>query len=158
MYGRIDETRCGRVSNCGRVAKKDEGMKIRVVVIICVAALLIAVAVGVAAVLRNRRHLLPPPEVPLAVSPAEVCVKAVERKPEPMDHEVVEASSAVAIVCGADPMTADRYEARNDADERTWLTDLIRRTAAFSGVKLMSYSVIMSNHFTYSSTSAVRRR
>ena len=44
-----------------------------------------------------------------------------------------------------------------DADERTWLTDLIRRTAAFSGVKLMSYSVIMSNHFTYSSTSAVRR-
>ena len=32
-----------------------------------------------------------------------------------MDHEVVEASSAVAIVCGADPTTADRYEARNDA-------------------------------------------
>ena len=45
-----------------------------------------------------------------------------------------------------------------DADERTWLTDLIQRTVAFSGVKLMSYSVIMSNHFTYSSTSAVRRR
>jgi hypothetical protein len=44
-----------------------------------------------------------------------VRVKAVERKPEPMDHEVVEASSAIAIVCGADPTTADRYEARNDA-------------------------------------------
>ena len=39
----------------------------------------------------------------------------MERKLEPMDHEVVEASSAVAIVCGADPTTADRYEARNDA-------------------------------------------
>ena len=121
-------------------------------------ALLIAAAVGAVVASRNRRQPLPPPDVPVAASPAEVRVKAVERKPEPMDHEVVEASSAVAIVCGADPTTADRYEARNDADERTWLTDLIRRTAAFSGVKLMSYSVIMSNHFTYSSTSAVRRR
>jgi len=124
---------------------------------VCGTALLIAAAVGVAA-LRNRRQPAPPPDVPVAALPAEVRVKAVERKPEPLDHEVVEASSAVAIVCGADPTTADRYEARNDADERTWLTDLIRRTAAFSGVKLMSYSVIMSNHFTYSSTSAVRRR
>ena len=125
---------------------------------VCGTVLLIAAVVVVAVALRNRQQPAPPPDVPVAVSPAEVCVKAVERKPEPMDHEVVEASSAVAIVCGADPTTADRYEARNDADERTWLTDLIRRTAAFSGVKLMSYSVIMSNHFTYSSTSAVRRR
>ena len=99
MYGRIDETRCGRVSNCGRVAKKDEGMKIRVVVIICVAALLIAVAVGVAAVLRNRRHLLPPPEVPLAASPAEVRVKAVERKAELVKRvNVALVSVIVAIV------------------------------------------------------------
>ena len=133
-------------------------MRKRVIVIVSGTALLIAVAVGVAAVLRNRQQPAPPPEVPVAASPAGVRIKAVERKPEPSDHEVVEASAAVAIVCGADSATADRYEARNDADERTWLTDLIQRTAAFSGVKLMSYSVIMSNHFTYSSTSAVRRR
>ena len=127
-------------------------------IILCGTALLIAAVVVVAVALRNRQQPAPPPDVPVAASPAEVRVKAVERKPEPSDHEVVEASAAVAIVCGADSATADRYEARNDADERTWLTDLIQRTAAFSGVKLMSYSVIMSNHFTYSSTSAVRRR
>ena len=91
-------------------------MKIRVVVIICVAALLIAVAVGVAAVLRNRRHLLPPPEVPLAASPAEVRVKAVELKTEPVEQgDVALASAAVEIVCGMDEATANRYEARNDA-------------------------------------------
>ena len=127
-------------------------------VIVCGIALLITAVFAVVVASRNRSQPLPSPDVPVAASPAEVRVKAVERKPEPMDHEVVEASTAVAIVCGADATTADRYEARNDADERTWLTDLIRRTAAFSGVKLMSYSVIMSNHFTYSSTSAVRRR
>ena len=123
---------------------------------VCGAALLIAVAVVVA--MRERQPALLMPEASVSQTPAEVRVKAVERKPEPLDHEVVEASTAVAIVCGADSATADRYEALRDADERTWLTDLIRRTAAFSGVKLMSYSVIMSNHFTYSSTSAVRRR
>ena len=130
----------------------------QLIVIVCGTALLVAAAVGVVVASRNHRQPAPPPDVPVAASPAEVRVKAVERKPEPSDHEVIEASAAVAIVCGADYATADRYEARNDADERTWLTDLIRRTTAFSGVKLMSYSVIMSNHFTYSSTSAVRRR
>ncbi len=84
------------------------------IVTVCGTALLIAAAVGVAA-LRNRRQPVPLPEVPVAASPAEVRVKAVERKPEPMDHEVVEAFTAVAIVCGADSATADRYEARNDA-------------------------------------------
>ena len=83
------------------------------IVTVCGAALLIAAAVVVA--LRNRRHPASPPDVPVAASPAEVRVKAVERKPEPSDHEVVEASTAVAIVCGADSATADRYEARNDA-------------------------------------------
>ena len=133
-------------------------MSRRLFVIVFGASLSVAAAVAVVVASRNRHQPAPPPDVPVAVSPAEVCVKAVERKPEPSDHEVIEASAAVAIVCGADYATADRYEARNDADERTWLTDLIQRTAAFSGVKLMSYSVIMSNHFTYSSTSAVRRR
>jgi hypothetical protein len=73
------------------------------------------IAAAVAVVLRNRQQPALPPDVPLAALPAEVRVKAVERKPEPMDHEVVEASTAVAIVCGADSATADRYEARNDA-------------------------------------------
>lgn len=133
-------------------------MEIRAVVIIGGIALLLAAVVDVVVASRNRCQPLPLPDVPVAASPAEVRVKAVERKPEASDYEDVEASAAVAIVCGADYATAGRYEARNDADERTWLTDLIQRTAAFSGVKLMSYSVIMSNHFTYSSTSAVRRR
>ena len=87
------------------------------IVIVCGTALLIAAAAAVGAVVasRNRRQPLPPPDVPVAASPAEVRVKAVERKPEPTDHEVIEASAAVAIVCGADSATADRYEARNDA-------------------------------------------
>ena len=77
--------------------------------------LLIAAVVAVVFASRNRQQPAPPPDVPVAALPAEVRVKAVERKPEPLDHEVVEASSAVAIVCGADHTTADRYEARNDA-------------------------------------------
>jgi len=89
-------------------------MTIRAVVIIGRLALLVAAVVGVAVALRNRRQMLPP-DVPVSVSSAEVRVKALERKPEPMDHEVVDASSAVAVVCGADATTADRYEARNDA-------------------------------------------
>ena len=85
------------------------------IVMTCWTALLIAAAVVVVSALRNRHQPLPPPDVPVAALPAEVRVKVVERKPEPTDHEVVEASTAVAIVCGADPATADRYEARNDA-------------------------------------------
>ena len=90
-------------------------MNRRKIVTVCGTALLIAAAVAVVVASRNRRQPAPPLGVPLAALPAEVRVKAVERKPEPMDHEVVEASTAVAIVCGADSATADRYEARNDA-------------------------------------------
>lgn len=85
------------------------------IVTVCGAALLIAVVVAVVVALRNRQQPAPPPDVPVAASPAEVRVKAVECKPEPSDHDVVEASTAVAIVCGEDAATADRYEARNDA-------------------------------------------
>ena len=85
------------------------------VVISCGIALLIAAVVAVVVASRNRCQPLPPPDVPVAASPAGVRIKAVERKPEPSDHEVVEASTAVAVVCGADATTADRYEARNDA-------------------------------------------
>ena len=90
-------------------------MNRRKMVPVCGIALLIAAAVAVVVALRNRQQPAPPPDVPVAASPAEVRVKAVERKPEPSDHEVVEAFTAVAIVCGMDEATADRYEARNDA-------------------------------------------
>ena len=82
---------------------------------VCMTALLLSAAVAVVVALRNRQQSAPPTDVLVAVSPAEVRVKAVERRPEPSDHEVIEASAAVAIVCGADAATADRYEARNDA-------------------------------------------
>ena len=80
---------------------------------VCVTALLIAAAVVVALLERQQASL---PEVPVAQTPAEVRVKAVERKSAPVaDGEVAAASEAIAIVCGMDKATADRYEARNDA-------------------------------------------
>ena len=84
------------------------------IVTVCGSALLIAAAVVVAS--RNRRQPAPPPEVLLAASPAEVRVKAVERKAELVERdEVAAVSGTVAIVCGRDEATADRYEALNDA-------------------------------------------
>ena len=90
-------------------------MNRRKIVTVCGTVLLIAAVVGVVVAPRDHRQPLPPPDVPVAQTSAEVRVKAVERKPEPSDHEVVEASTAVEVVCGADATTADRYEARNDA-------------------------------------------
>jgi len=85
----------------------------RMIAITCVAALLIAAAVVVA--LRERQPVQLP-DVPVAASPAEVRVRAVERRVETLKQgEVVAASGAVAIVCGEDAATTDRYEARNDA-------------------------------------------
>jgi len=55
----------------------------RLIVIVCWAALLIAAAVVVAS--RDRVQSLPLPSVPM-VSPAEVRVKAVERKAELRTH------------------------------------------------------------------------
>ena len=80
-----------------------------------VAVLLIVAVVAVIATLRNSPQPVPPPDLPVAVPVAEVRVKAVERKTEATGHEAIEASAAVAVVCGADSTTADRYEARNDA-------------------------------------------
>ena len=87
----------------------------RVIVIVCGTALLIAAAVVVA--LRERQQPAPLPEAPVVQTPAEVHVKAVERKTEAVAErgEVAAASGAVAIVCGEDAATAGRYEARNDA-------------------------------------------
>ena len=70
---------------------------------------------------RGEKPQMPAPETP--ASPAEVRIKAVERKvqlverkAEPTERgEAALASGAVAIVCGMDEATADRYEARNDA-------------------------------------------
>ena len=56
-------------------------MEIRAVVIIGGIALLLAAVVDVVVASRNRCQPLPPPDVPVAASPAEVRVKAVERKP-----------------------------------------------------------------------------
>jgi hypothetical protein len=85
-------------------------------VLVCGAVLLIAAAVAVGIASRNRQQPLPPPDVPVAAYSAEVCVKAVERKPvAAVVTAAPDASRAVAIICGKDPVTAGRYEARNDA-------------------------------------------
>ena len=86
----------------------------RLIVIVCGTALLIAAAVVVA--LRERQQA-PLPEAPVAQTPAEVRVKAIERNSavDAVAPAAPDASRAVAIVCGADSATADRYEARNDA-------------------------------------------
>ena len=57
-------------------------MNRQMIVMLCGPALLIAAVVAVVVASRNRRQPAPPPEVPLAASPAEVRVKAVERKAE----------------------------------------------------------------------------
>ena len=62
------------------------------IVTVCGASLLIAAAVGAVVASRNRRQPLPPPDVPVAASPAEVRVKAVERKGETLDLSNAEAA------------------------------------------------------------------
>ena len=92
------------------------GMKIRMIVIVCGTALLIAATVAIGIASRNRQQPLPPPDVPVSASSAEVRVKAVERNPVAAVVTAAPAASrAVAIICGKDPATSNRYEARNDA-------------------------------------------
>ena len=85
----------------------------RLVIIVCGIALLIAASVC-ALVFCERRQPSPLPEAPVAQTPAAVRVKAVERNPA-VAAAAPDASRAVAVVCGADEATADRYEVRNDA-------------------------------------------
>ena len=86
------------------------------IVAICGTVLLIAAAVAVVVALRNRQQPAPPPDALVAALPAEVHVKAVERNSVAATTTAAfDASRVVAIVCGADKATADRYEARNDA-------------------------------------------
>ena len=65
-------------------------MKKRLIVIVFGTVLLIAVAVVVA--LHERRQTVPRPDVPVAASPAEVRVKAVERNVETLDFGNAEAA------------------------------------------------------------------
>ena len=53
----------------------------RGVLFVCMTALLLAATVAVVVASRNRQQPAPPPEVPVAQTPAEVRVKAVERNP-----------------------------------------------------------------------------
>ena len=69
----------------------------RMIVIFSGSALLIVAAIVVA--LRERWQPVPPPEAPVAQTPADVRVKAVERKGETVERdEVAAASGSVAIV------------------------------------------------------------
>ena len=78
---------------------------------------LVALAVVLVAVLtlcRRGKKADVPLGIPCA-NPAAIKVKAVEKTVVPVGQSLADASAAVAIICGADDATADRYEARNDA-------------------------------------------
>jgi hypothetical protein len=79
----------------------------RKIAIVCGVMLLVA-ALAYIVVSRNHRQLLPSLGVPVAQTPAEVRVKAVERKTETVERENVTASGAIAIVCGEDAATAGK--------------------------------------------------
>ena len=82
--------------------------------IACVAAIVVVAVVVVSSSNRSKSGIMP--EVLVVQTPAEVRIKSVERKAEPVSEgEEAAVSGAVAIVCGEDAATAERYEARNDA-------------------------------------------
>ena len=76
--------------------------------------MLIAAVVGVV-VSHNPRQSLPSPSPAPRSEPSQIAVKPVEPKDAPLGPMPVDIPDAVAVVCGADGATADRYEARNDA-------------------------------------------
>jgi hypothetical protein len=76
-------------------------MNRRLIEIACGTTPLIAAAVAVVVASRNRHQPAPPLDVPVAQTPAEVRVKAVERKTETVARENVTGSGAVAIVFGS---------------------------------------------------------
>ena len=75
-------------------------MKKRLIVIVFGTVLLIAAAVVVALLERQQAPL---PEVPVAQSPADVRVKAVERKSEPVEQHIWTLFASLAHV-RADPI------------------------------------------------------
>ena len=80
-----------------------------------IAVLLVCAAI--VSVPGSRTRVTPSPLVQVvSATPSEVRVRAVKSKAPPIAHTAgVAASRAVAIICGADEATADRYEARNGA-------------------------------------------
>ena len=91
-------------------------MNKRKIVIIFVTSLLIAVVVAVVIVSRRCRQALPLSEVSVVASSSEVRIKAVERNSVAnVSTAAFDASRAVAIICGKDSATANRYEERNNA-------------------------------------------
>ena len=78
---------------------------------------LLLVCVAILLAMRNGRRETPLPPVPEATgTPSEVRVKPVVRKDAARKPAVAASTSrAVAVVCGEDAATADRYEARNGA-------------------------------------------
>ena len=91
-------------------------MNKRKIVIICMTSLLIAVVVAVVIVSRRCRQALPLSEVSVVASSSEVCVKAVKLNSAANIATVAfDASCIIAIICGKDSATADRYEERNNA-------------------------------------------
>ena len=71
----------------------NDKMTKRLIVIVCGTVLLIAAAVVVA--IRERQPALPMPEAPVAQTPAEMRVKAVERMGETLDFSNAEAPLAM---------------------------------------------------------------
>lgn len=88
----------------------------RVATLVCAAAALVAIAVGVAMLAHNKRDAVRMPDVPVAPPQTEIPVKAVAVAAPAADPlSAPPASAVVAAICGADEASADRYEARNAA-------------------------------------------
>ena len=105
-----------RMVDGNRISAKRRYMKAGCLIAITCEITLLLVA-GVVVVFREMRSPVMLSEVSVVVPPAEVRVKAVKRNS--VATNVVTAASdvsrAVAIICGKDSATADRYEARNGA-------------------------------------------
>ena len=85
-------------------------------VIVCVAVVVAFFAAIVSVIISRGLPVRKPPVPTSTVLPAAVRVKGIGVKSLLAPQSVItDVSVAVAVVCGDDPATADRYEARNDA-------------------------------------------
>ncbi len=74
------------------------------------------VACAVFARVRRFRHQEPPRPSPQSAPPVSIAVKPIASlAPSIAPSHPITVSAAVSAVCGLNPATADRYEARNDA-------------------------------------------
>ena len=83
--------------------------------IVSLTALLLVTMVCAISLLRDYRRPIPPLDAPFAPTPASIRVEAVARNSEPAERKIIESSFAVATICGISSVSADHYEARNDA-------------------------------------------